>query len=280
MTKEEILEILKESEVIKIANLECFSTKSDIFVYFKNMNLDSKVFETKLLQLKDKFILRGFCDKTDFTYEYTNKDNLLIEVINLKKFYETIEILSVKRNGETDLSINITNNKDNNTVISIGNKSLSLLLTEKDYAMKLRIDLGIDEIIRYQERNKNQTFNFKLTKENKKAILESYNTIDNKLVGEKTNLTFKSIYSTIYDFLENEHIEYMIEYMLCNIILEKTNIGDINRNKFKIYNRLFFNHFDRPLLDELYGSNGKISKLIESKKVLNFEQDKQKKLHI
>ena len=272
MTREEILEILKNSQVLKIANLECFSTNSDIFVYFKDMDLDSKVFETKLLQLKDKFILRAFCDKTDFSYEYVRQDSLLIEAVNLKKFYENIEILSVTKNNEVDISINITNSKDNNAVMSIGKQSLAFTLNEKDYSMRLRVDFGINEVIRYQERNKNQTFNLNIKKENRETILSACNTIDNKIIGEKTNLSFKSINSTIYDFIDTKHINSIIDYMLFNIFMKKTSIKNINRSNFRIYDKLFFNR--------LYESNDKLEKIIETRKVLNFEKNNQKKLLI
>lgn len=271
-TKEEILEILENSQVIKIANLKFFSTKSDIFVYFEDMDKDSKVFETRLLQLKDKFILRAFCEKTDFSYEYAKHDNLLIEAVNFKKFYENIEILSATKNNETDISINITDNKVNNAVMSIGKQSLSFTLNEKDYSVKLRVDLGINEVIMYQEQNKNQTFNLNIKKDNKKAILSAYNTIDNKIVGEKTTLVFKFINSIIYDFIDTEHINSVIDHMLFNFFIKKTSIGNINRSDFKIFDKLFFNR--------LYKDNDKIEKLIEPRKVLNFEQDKQKQLRI
>ena len=54
--------------------------------------------------------------------------------------------------------------------------------------------------------------------------------------------------------------------------MKKTSIKNINRSNFRIYDKLFFNR--------LYESNDKLEKIIETRKVLNFEKNNQKKLLI
>ena len=38
MTKEEILEILENSQVLKVANLKIFSTNANLYITFKDMD--------------------------------------------------------------------------------------------------------------------------------------------------------------------------------------------------------------------------------------------------
>lgn len=259
------IEILKNSEILKIANLACFSTKSNIYIYSNNIN-NSKVFETQKYKSENSFKLKGFSNKSDLLYEYVNKDNLIIESINLKTYYEFLEVLSVRQNNELNISINITDNKDNNAVISISKNSVSFIFNEKDASVKIYIDLKAKDVIKYQERNKNQTFNLKLTKEKRKANISAYNTINSK-IEEKTILSNQLLYLNIYDFLCNDHIRYIVNHIIEDIFEKHINIKFLESLNTEIFDKLYY---DKNILDKFGIKKYLISKIIDERKVLDY----------
>lgn len=277
MTKEEILEILENSQVLKVANLKSFSTNANLYITFKDMDNNSNVFETKLLQLNDRFILRAYNEKTNFSYEYIKNQKLKIEVINLKKYDENIEILSVTDKNNQELSINITDNKTNNRVISIGKKSFSVSLNENNYSQKILIDLGINDIIRYQEINNEKKFTLRLFRINQKIHLVAHNNLENT----KTNYTFsnKSLYKCLYDFIYNDYILETIENVL-SAINEKLPYALQEIKNYEIIDDLYLLGEKKNMLSKLFGKNNKISNVIDENRKRKEEKNKQKKLHI
>lgn len=259
------IEILKNSEILKIANLACFSTENNIYIYSNNIN-NSKVFETQKYKSENNFKLKGFSNKSDLLYEYVNKDNLIIESINLKTYYEFLEVLSVRQNNELNISINITDNKDNNAVISISKNSVSFIFNEKDASVKIYIDLKSKDVIKYQERNKNQTFNLKLTKEKRKANISAYNTINSK-IEEKTILSNQLLYLNIYDFLCNDHIRYIVNHIIEDIFEKHINIKFLESLNSEIFDKLYY---DKNILDNFGIKKYLMSKIIDERKVLNY----------
>lgn len=277
MTKEEILEILENSQALKVANLKSFSTNANLYITFKDMDNNSNVFETKLLQLNDRFILRAYNEKTNFSYEYIKNQKLKIEVINLKKYDENIEILSVTDKNNQELSINITDNKTNNRVISIGKKSFSVSLNENNYSQKILIDLGINDIIRYQEINNEKKFTLRLFRINQKIHLVAHNNLENT----KTNYTFsnKSLYKCLYDFIYNDYILETIENVL-SAINEKLPYALQEIKNYEIIDDLYLLSEKKNMLSKLFGKNNKISNVIDENRKRKEEKNKQKKLHI
>ena len=277
MSKEEILEILENSQALKVANLKSFSTNANLYITFKDMDNNSNVFETKLLQLNDRFILRAYNEKTNFSYEYIKNQKLKIEVINLKKYDENIEILSVTDKNNQELSINITDNKTNNRVISIGKKSFSVSLNENNYSQKILIDLGINDIIRYQEINNEKKFTLRLFRTNQKIHLVAHNNLENT----KTNYTFsnKSLYKCLYDFIYNDYILETIENVL-SAINEKLPYALQEIKNYEIIDDLYLLGEKKNMLSKLFGKNNKISNVIDENRKRKEEKNKQKKLHI
>lgn len=276
----EILEILENSQVLKVANLDCFSTRSDIYIKFNDMNKNPKVFNANTYLFGDKFVLKSFCDKTNLSYEHVKHQDLNIEVLNLKTFFENIEILSAVTNDDKNLTINISDNKSN-AVFGIGNNTISFGKNSHGHSMKLCYDFSIKDIVRYQEKNEKSSFYIKLVKEDRKINLITYNTNNDIVKNNKKIIPLKNTVfdNAIYDFTYNEHIITQIEYIL-DVINQKLPNAIKEIGKYEVIDNLSLLSDGKDLLCKLFGKNQKISNIITSYSLLQTEKNNEKKLLI
>ena len=105
LTNIDVMEILNDSKLLKLANLECINLGGKLVL--KNQNIDENpvVYKLDINSEKNKFTINSISEKSEISYEYVIDNGKTINVLNIKDFYEKVELLKV----DNKISINICN---------------------------------------------------------------------------------------------------------------------------------------------------------------------------
>lgn len=245
-SKEDIIEILNNSILLRITNLKHFNSVDGI--YFINNDLNSNILKTNFSFYNNKFILSSNDSKKDFLFEYNINEN--ISKLSYEINSNNIEL--IEQNQKLFIKIY---NKDNLT-LNISDNIISIYYTDYEKTLKLNFDkksnfefyLGKKDKIPFTLKIKNKVLNY--------CYLSKYIRIESNKMDK-----------IITTFLNNENIKLLI----CEVF---TTLDEILPNSVNIikeyymYKQLFKKNnciidFNKKLIDEIISenmSNNKIKK--------------------
>jgi len=279
-TKEEAIEILNKSKIAKIVNIESFQTRTNTYIFFKDMDANPKLFQSDFISLNNKFTFKSFFEKTYFNYEHVNNDDIIIDAIKLETFYEKTEIVTTNKNNIQELSVSIQNKQTNNIGLSISDKSLTLSFSNNQANIYLNYDLDKEKVITYSETSNNNNFDLNLIKKENYIKLNSHNKTNGILTSPELNLILKSNKNNDYisDFLNSDHIEQVINYILTQVLTKVPYIFS-ELFEYDIINKVY-GDIRKQKTNKIIKRNFKINDFINEKNILQLEEKKQKQLRI